>query len=407
MKLGVASGSSFAPLSGMTLADARRELATLRLRRAELDARILEVVSHIERLAIADRPEVALTHRELVEHAGLTSREAHATVARAEVTEAEPAFGKLLASGVASTGHLDAVARAFTTLGAERHKLDTQLPDLAQAAATMPVGEFAKMVNTAARALLDDGGLSEFERQRRSTFLKASIDTDGGVRLAGYFDPERGAALLSAIEQRREQAFHSADSHVDVMPWIEPNEHRNALALLDLTLTASGSSSDGTAAPRAEVVVHIDLNTLRNGLHTHTVSRTAYGSDLPAATVRRLACEAHIIPVVLSGDSVPLDVGRSRRLATANQRRALEAVHSTCAIPDCTKPFHHCQIHHIDYWESGGPTDLDNMVPLCSEHHHQAHEGGYTLMLEPITRTVTFSPPSTPPRAFTTTRITA
>ena len=191
VKLGVASGSSFAAVTGMTLAAARAELADLRHRRAELDARILEVVSHIESLATAEHPEFALTHRELIDHAGLTPREAKATVARAEVADAEPAFGELLAAGTTSTGHLDAVARAFATLGSERHKLDAQLPELAYAAATMPVGEFAAMVTTAARALLDDGGIALFERQRRSTHLTANIDTDGGVRLTGYFDPER------------------------------------------------------------------------------------------------------------------------------------------------------------------------------------------------------------------------
>ena len=105
--------------------------------------------------------------------------------------------------------------------------------------------------------------------------------------------------------------------------------------------------------------------------------------------------ESHIIPVVLNGDGIPIDVGRSKRLATATQRRALETIHTTCAIPECDTPYHHCQIHHIDYWENGGPTNLDNMVPLCTRHHHLAHEGRWTLSLNPTTRTVTFEPPST------------
>ena len=103
----------------------------------------------------------------------------------------------------------------------------------------------------------------------------------------------------------------------------------------------------------------------------------------------RSACEADIIPMVLGGNSVPLDVGRSRRLATVHQRRALEAIHPTCAIPDCDVGFHHCQIHHIDYWEHGGPTNMDNQIPLCSKHHHAAHEGGWKLTLDPTTRVVT------------------
>ncbi|MBU3689776.1 MAG: hypothetical protein B7C54_06760 [Acidimicrobiales bacterium mtb01] len=68
-------------------------------------------------------------------------------------------------------------------------------------------------------------------------------------------------------------------------------------------------------------------------------------------------------------------------------------MYTTCAIPDCDVPYHRCQIHHIDYWENGGRTDLDNQVPLCSRHHHAVHEGGWTLSLEPSTREVTLTRP--------------
>jgi hypothetical protein len=109
--------------------------------------------------------------------------------------------------------------------------------------------------------------------------------------------------------------------------------------------------------------------------------------------MRRIACDADIIPVVLDGRSVPLDVGRAKRLATAHQRRALESAHETCAIEACLVPYHHCSIHHIEYWENGGSTDLNNMIPLCSKHHHKAHEGGWKLSLNPDTRELTVDYP--------------
>ncbi len=48
-----------------------------------------------------------------------------------------------------------------------------------------------------------------------------------------------------------------------------------------------------------------------------------------------------------------------------------------------------CEPHHIEYWENGGRTDLSNLVPLCSRHHHAAHEGGWKLKLDPATRELT------------------
>ncbi len=102
--------------------------------------------------------------------------------------------------------------------------------------------------------------------------------------------------------------------------------------------------------------------------------RTSSGADLPVETVRRMACDAAIIPMVFDGSSVPIDVGRSKRLATVNQRRALEARYRTCASPGCDVGFERCHIHHIDHWENGGSTDLHNLIPLCSRHHQAAHE---------------------------------
>ena len=125
----------------------------------------------------------------------------------------------------------------------------------------------------------------------------------------------------------------------------------------------------------AELLVLIGLATLQRGLHERGVCETFDGQPLPPATVRRMACEADIIPVVLGGDGRVVDVGRARRLATADQRRALRATHQTCAAPDCPVRFGDCDIHHLTEWRDGGATDLDNLIPLCSNHHHFIHEG--------------------------------
>ena len=52
-----------------------------------------------------------------------------------------------------------------------------------------------------------------------------------------------------------------------------------------------------------------------------------------------------------------------------------------CAFGDCDVPFDRCEIHHILPWELGGPTDLHNLIPLCSRHHHLVHDGGWLLEL--------------------------
>ncbi len=100
--------------------------------------------------------------------------------------------------------------------------------------------------------------------------------------------------------------------------------------------------------------------------------------------MRRLCCEANIVPVVVGGDGAVLDVGRSRRLATRKQRQALAVMYSTCAHPGCTVAFDACQIHHVTDWTAHhGATDMANLLPLCCEHHHLVHEGRWRLELWP------------------------
>ena len=108
-----------------------------------------------------------------------------------------------------------------------------------------------------------------------------------------------------------------------------------------------------------EVSVHIDWGTLRDTASgAGVVCELDDGTPLPAAPVRRLCCDAEVIPVVFGGDGVPLDVGRACRLATADQRRALAAMYARCAHPGCHVAYQHCRIHHAADWtvNSGRPT---------------------------------------------------
>ncbi|MEI6497936.1 MAG: HNH endonuclease signature motif containing protein, partial [Actinomycetota bacterium] len=74
---------------------------------------------------------------------------------------------------------------------------------------------------------------------------------------------------------------------------------------------------------------------------------------------------------------------------------ALRAMYRTCAFDGCDVAFHRCEIHHIIPWERGGPTDLDNLIPLCSRHHHLVHDLAWKLRLEPDRTLVITQPDGT------------
>jgi hypothetical protein len=337
---------------------------------------------------------------ELIRESGLSTSDVRKVMSRTETIGSVPVFGEALAEGNVTSAHVDALSNGLKILGEQSEKLIERAPELLVTAQTMTADEFTKFVRRTAQTLADDGGVSRFEKQRRQTFLRHWVDADGMTNLFGKFDPERGSIVSSLLDAGVEAMFHSGDGEVPIEcdASVEPNDHRRALALVAMLqgrpdgltdIALGGSSCDRPA--RAEIVVHIDYELLAGGagerqLGAESTCRTLNGSELTVETIRRLACEAEIIPLVLDGKSVPLDVGKSKRLATAYQRRALAAVHETCAIDGCSVKFSHCEPHHIDYWENGGATDFNNLVPLCSRHHHAAHEGGWKLSLNPETR---------------------
>ena len=101
------------------------------------------------------------------------------------------------------------------------------------------------------------------------------------------------------------------------------------------------------------------------------------GDRITAGQARRLACTAKILPAVLDGRSLPIDLGRAKRLFTPAQRKALLIRDRTCRAEGCDTPGTWCEAHHLDPWLNGGPTDLDNAVLLCGHHHHRIHDTGY------------------------------
>jgi hypothetical protein len=98
-------------------------------------------------------------------------------------------------------------------------------------------------------------------------------------------------------------------------------------------------------------------------------------------------CEGDVVRVLHNGASMPLDVGRRHRLATAAQRHALIGVAGGhCEGPGCTVPATECAVHHIAEWDPGGETNIANLVLVCTRaggHHVMLHEGGWTVERTP------------------------
>ncbi|WP_279236436.1 HNH endonuclease signature motif containing protein [Nocardioides sp. SR21] len=124
----------------------------------------------------------------------------------------------------------------------------------------------------------------------------------------------------------------------------------------------------------ATLLVLIDEDSLMGRVEKAGVLDT--GERISPGATRRLLCEAEVIPVVLGGDSQPLDVGRGRRLHTKAQRYAMVVRDRGCRAEGCDRT-HTLQAHHQIAWAHGGHTNLDNAVTLCHWHHQRAHDTTY------------------------------
>ena len=311
-----------------------------------------------------------------------------------------PEFEEAFADGEVSGAHIDVLTRALQHLTPEhRLALVAQASRLRAIAARSTPEHFAKVIRHEIHRIDQRASEAQLARQRRSIGVRWWIDPDTGMWcIRGEFDPETGLAMQGSIETAVESLFHATVP--DTCPVGDgKQDHLRALALAALTQrrppdSGTGADSETSAGTdrgdisrrhiddtdnRFEICIIIDLETLQRGLHEHSIVDNGSLADIPVESYRRMACTAAIIPIVLNSAGVVVDQGRQIRLANRAQRRALRTMYETCAIPDCGVRSKHCEPHHIAWWQNGGATDLHNLLPLCSKHHHNVHEDRWKL----------------------------
>ncbi|MEU7798418.1 DUF222 domain-containing protein [Micromonospora arborensis] len=207
-------------------------------------------------------------------------------------------------------------------------------------------------------------------RATRDRHITISEQPDGRLRLTGILDIEAAALLRAAIDPL------TAPTGPDDTRTPGQRRHDALADVCRLALTGAGLPDNG--GDRPQLVVTTTYDVLRQHLTTGTLDT---GGHLSADTVRRLACDATILPAILGGNGQVLDAGRQRRLINGPLRRALVLRDRGCAFPGCDRPPRWCDAHHIHHWADGGTTSLDNAVLLCGHHHRHLHHSDWTVRL--------------------------
>jgi hypothetical protein len=215
---------------------------------------------------------------------------------------------------------------------------------------------------------------------------------DNGVAFSGFLANEN-AELFRTLIHAHAKPRKTIDGALDP----RSRDKRQADALNTVLTTATTGSTSVAAATTADGATHadgganefraghgakphitvtIDFNDLKAATAT-AIGQLIYGGNLSAATIRRLACDAHILPIVLGSDSQPLDVGTTVRLATGPMRKALITRDKGCVC--CGAPPIYCDAHHVISWIDGGETKINNLVLLCKRCHRDLHAGHWNI----------------------------
>jgi len=227
--------------------------------------------------------------------------------------------------------------------------------------------------------------LSDIRRERRLAERGVDLHTtwDGLRSIAGTLTPEVGDELAKALALAGQPAG-AEDLRTP------RQRHHDALGEIAKSYLASHGTPSFTGAPRTAIIT-IPLETLENSLRDGWIDLPD-GAKISAATARRLACDAQIIPVVLGSASEILDIGQANQEFTVAQRRAAYLRDSgRCAFPGCRGPV--AELHHLVFRRHGGPAAIDNAAWLCAFHHWLVHDGGWTLTRDPVDKSYLWTGP--------------
>jgi len=272
--------------------------------------------------------------------------------------------------GVIGFGHLALIARtrqavADSPLASARISEEQLLGN----AADISVDAFFYVCQKLRHAA-DPGGVALDEQDAIEARRFHMSEVPGSlVAISGRLDPAAAALLRSVLEPLARK--EGKDDH-------RSRDQRMADALVEVGMHTLGGcgAKGGRAKPHLQLTVPID--TLL-GLAGAAAADLQYGDPISSRLVELLACDCKLTTIILDREGQVLEVGRTQRLATPAQEKALNVRDGGCVVPGCNRPAAWCTPHHLRPWAQGGPTDLVNLCLLCSRHHTLVHMFGWKV----------------------------
>ncbi|MFE0747989.1 DUF222 domain-containing protein [Gordonia sp. NPDC058843] len=336
-----------------------------------------QIVTHTAQLDDLGVAQISgSTTKKMLIESGLAPATALRVMRGVDGLAALPAVARHAADGRLSSEIVDAIIRGMNRIEkrcpdgvSDDDKTAHEIGLLAQAlsgATPTQVFEHARVIgNTLADA--SETGIPAADDPSLNT-VNAHTTDDGRIDIRADLTQVVGEKFLSMIDERsypRPEPDGADDRRTA--------EQRRADALeLILDQAALGASIDSVGSPRTQLLLTLPAT----GADPASLPWTGSVSQ---ATARQMSCDGTMTEIVLDGEGVPLQMGQTRRLFPAHLRKAV-IVRDTCCIK-CGAPPSHTQVHHIEHWADGGPTDLDNGCLLCQRCHTQVHHHGWGVII--------------------------
>ena len=344
-------------VDGLSLSELRERLGLIKRAEARLAAMRAATLA-----AYASRGGEGSARRAAFEELQASKQQARREVETASQFSQVPETLDALSAGDIPAAHAARIAKA-----ASQGPVDETV--LVEAARHEDFGTFSRTLRDHQHEQSGDESKSLLakERKRRDLSFFKSLD-DGMFILNGQFDSVAGNRIEAAlaVEERRLRNNNSDKAAADQATFGQ----RLADALENLVCAEAGDRKpQGTT-----LIVTANWDMLNQKLAD---ARLLDGTPLPMSEALRLACNADILPAVFDTKGQQLWMGRKQRSATEAQRAALIVRDKHCI--GCGRSAVWCEAHHITEWSRGGPTDIDNLVLVCTGCHHSIHDDNWTV----------------------------
>ena len=309
------------------------------------------------------------------------------------------------AAGTIGAEHVRIIRGFFTDLP---HAVDVETrqaceADLARIASEHTPDALRKAADRLMALVHPDGDFSDVDRARRRGLTIGKQQTDGMSKIRGLLDPEARATIDAVLAKWAAPGMCNPDDDAPCVDGFPSKAHihndqrspaqrnHDALKAMGRSVLASGELGQHNGLPCA-IIVSTTLQELESGCGQAV---TATGSLLPMPTVIKMASHAyHYLTIFDKATGRALHLGRTRRIASADQRIVLLARDRGCTRPGCTIAGAYCQVHHaVTDWAADGQTNVDDLTLACPKENRSVKPGGWTTRKRKDGRTEWIPPP--------------